>query len=366
MLKTNIGLLKKRAEEVSAHNFHSSYSIFDLILKMHLNPIKLGIKNLESPYQLIEYARNILTDNKQLNKKINSVQQKVNNLELKQKLSKKSNNATDEELQGIAKSNSRLQSLDLLLRTIDSKYSLINGADKKFQSQYDKLSVNLDCNEKYLGNCDEMTQIKSVGSNRSDETLTATERGGDDDDNMAELDDEINDIIRINEALKLKKAVKQTSPKAVTSPIAPSEKYDQFLHNNRSLDGWRSFKIPKQQSKPDDQTKETASSPGSSSSSSNGQQAVNTTNSGSIPRQTSNDSTSSSSSSFIDGDQSNKKSYSASYYHPKKKQFRQYMMENLSSCGEKLFEKVLGNSETLTSANTNQNTNDNNSLFKKF
>ena len=289
-------------------------------------------------------------------------------MELKQKLTK-NKNATDEELQGIAKSNSRLHSLDLLLRTIDSKYSLLNGADKKFQSQYDKLSVNLDCNEKYLGNCDEMSQIKSVGSNRSDETLTATERGCDDDDNMAELDDEINDIIRINEALKLKKAVKQASPKAATSPIAPSEKYDQFLHNNRSLDGWRSFKIPKQQSKPDE--KDTASSPGSSSSSSNGQQAVNTANSSSIPRQTSNDSTSSSSSSFIDGDQSNKKSYSASYYHPKKKQFRQYMMENLSSCGEKLVEKVLANNETLTSAThnsatPNQNANDNSLLLNKF
>ncbi len=195
LLKSNVDLLKRRVEE-------------------------LGIKNLDSPYQLIEYARKILADNKQLNKRIEIVQKKVNSLDLKQK--QQCTAKVDAEC-FLEKSNSRLQSLDKLLRTIDSKYSNLNSLKKPT-----KLAI-----------------LEEDSSARSDDgTLSATEKNDDDDQSMAELDEELGTIEAKNgfDIVPKKKAAK-----FMMSPVNNSEKYGQLLNGNRALDGWRSFKIPKQQ-----------------------------------------------------------------------------------------------------------------------
>jgi len=208
LLKSNVDLLKRRVEE-------------------------LGIKNLDSPYQLIEYARKILADNKQLNKRIEIVQKKVNSLDLKQK--QQCTAKVDAEC-FLEKSNSRLQSLDKLLRTIDSKYSNLNSSKE----------ANTVCLKKPT----KLAILEEDSSARSDDgTLSATEKNDDDDQSMAELDEELRTIEAKNgfDIVAKKKATKFMMSPKVMSSVNNSEKYGQLLNGNRALDGWRSFKIPKQQ-----------------------------------------------------------------------------------------------------------------------
>lgn len=333
--KSNVELLRKRAEE-------------------------LGIKNLESPYQLIEYARKMLSDNKQLNKKIDIVQKKVNNLNFnkhKQVVSGLSKNDSNDGF--LEKTNSRLQNLDLLLKKIDSKYSYA-VSEIKHKNGFKSC---------YFESMNEFS-VKSVESARSaDETLSATEKNDDDDQNMADLDEELKTLnTKYQEDNNVKSVTKKglnsnklNSPKTATPPTLMSpagDKYDQLLNGNRNLDSWRSFKIPKQHKSISEEVDSLKSSilsktqtpipsptlsTSSSSSSTNNRTCESQT---AIPRQISYDSTSSSSSNsfnsknvteFSQGNGNNQntnfsdKSYTNSYYHPKKKQFRQYMMENSNS-----------------------------------
>jgi len=166
-------------------------------------------------------------DNKQLNKRIEIVQKKVNSLDLKQK--QQCTAKVDAEC-FLEKSNSRLQSLDKLLRTIDKKYSNLNSLKKPT-----KLAI-----------------LEEDSSARSDDgTLSATEKNDDDDQSMAELDEELGTIEAKNgfDIVPKKKAAK-----FMMSPVNNSEKYGQLLNGNRALDGWRSFKIPKQQKSTTDET----------------------------------------------------------------------------------------------------------------
>ncbi len=239
LLKSNINLLKKRVEE-------------------------LGIKNLESPYQLIEYARKILNDNRQLTQKIESVNKKVNNLGFNKSLL--ANIASDGGVKkpdsNIEDTNSRLKSLDSLLRKIDLKYARLGGLEIK---QITNGGIVHLIRSESMSNG--VSSVKSVDSARSaDETLSATERvdeeGDDTDDQsgMMELDEELKSIdsiatknpikslsssIRVKQSGSPSKAM--TPPSGTMSPIK-MEKYEQLhMNGNKALNGWRSFKIPKQQ-----------------------------------------------------------------------------------------------------------------------
>ncbi len=305
LLKSNVELLKKRVEE-------------------------LGIKNLETPYQLIEYARKILADNKQLNKRIEIVQRKVNSLNLEQ--NQQFTAKIDAEC-FIEKSNSRLQSLEKLLKTIDTKYSNLSNQNGVNKSSCQKLKRPV----KVIVTADELSSARS-----DDGTMSATEKNDDDDQNLAQLDEELKTLDNKNsfEHVLKKKADRHVMLPKVMSPVNNSEKYGQLLNGNRALDGWRSFKIPKQQkSNTDEMNRSKIGSPIHSTSLLS--PSLNNSNKLSetyltIPRQISDDSTSSSSSNSINSSSKNlsdlihSNSNDKQYYHPKKKQFRQYMMENSS------------------------------------
>jgi hypothetical protein len=321
LLKSNTDLLKKRAEE-------------------------LGIKNLESPAQLIEYARKMLTDNKQLNKKIDIVQKKVDDLNIKHKQPQQVNNNNNNNF--IEDSSSRLKNLDHLLKKIDSKYSHPSSSSKKKSKATS------------IQNSEGMNNNEETSLDAMDETLSATEKNDDDEPNMAELDEEIKTIESKNHTPKKQGSnnametsyTKLLSPKLMSNSVVSSvqnNKYDQLLNGDRNLDGWRSFKIPKQHKVISDEmkTQTPISSPTLSTSSSNSSnRPLDDNNTQSIPRQISNDSNSSSSNSLnsstktdvnvtsinnINLNNINSNSNDKTYYHPKKKQFRQYMMENSNS-----------------------------------
>lgn len=211
LMKSNVELLKKRVEE-------------------------LGIKNLESPYQLIEYARSIITDNKLLNRKIEIVEKKVNGLNFKQKESASANLKTDSSEDLLEKTSSRLQNLDALLKKIDLKYRNLSS---------DFLGAHFKIAPKTL----EERSVKS-----DDGTLSATEKNDDDDQNMAELDEELKTIdskCSGEDMMKTTKKLNKLMSPTIMSP-GGGDKYEQLLNGNRSLDGWRSFKIPKQQKTSDE------------------------------------------------------------------------------------------------------------------
>lgn len=311
LLKTNVGLLKKRVEE-------------------------LGIRHFESPYQLIEYARKILTDNRQLTQKIDSVQKKVNNLSFNKNMLANIASASDS---GNAKqsfmedTNSRLKSLDSLLRKIDLKYARLGGVELKKLTNGKARSIGDD-------------RVNSTESARSaDETLSANDRmeNDDDRDTADDLDEELKTLDSSLSA-KASKNKHQSGQKSTMSPAKAIA--DQILNggNSNSLHGWRSFKIPKQNSQASGNTKAQTpiASPALSTSSTSSSQTNKDTPQPNL--QTSSQPDSQTLSMNSTQQNSNDKAYnnnsnnnttnsssSSSYYHPKKKQFRQYMMESQES-----------------------------------
>lgn len=163
------------------------------------------------------------------------MQKKVNCLSFKSITNETKSNG--ETIGSIEKSNDRLQNLDKLLRKIDSKYTCFNISSEKSKKSLNLTSPVVEYSEY---------------ARSADDTLSATEKIDDDDQNLAELDEELTTL----EPKIQKKINKITKPsKLFASPIqASGDKYDNILNGNRnSLDSWRSFKIPKQQKNDDTQ-----------------------------------------------------------------------------------------------------------------
>lgn len=150
------------------------------------------------------------------------MQKKVNGLNFNSTASADLN-ANEDTIGSIEKSNDRLRNLDMLLRKIDSKYTCFNKSKK---------SLNI---------ASPVLEYTECGRS-ADDTLSATEKIDDDDQNLAELDEELTTL----ESKPQKKINKSIPPKGFASPSG--DKYDNILNGNRnSLNSWRSFKIPKQQ-----------------------------------------------------------------------------------------------------------------------
>lgn len=298
LLRNNVGLLKKRVEE-------------------------LGIRHLESPYQLIEYARKILTDNRQLTQKIDSVQKKVNNLSFnKNMLANIASDSGNGKQSFVEDTNSRLKSLDSLLRKIDLKYTRLGGLEiKKVVANGKTQSIDNEL-------------VNSVESGRSaDETLSATERMENDDDRdiTDDLDEELK-TLDSSVSTKSPKSKHQLGQKSSMSPSAKSMTVQLLNGGSNSLHGWRSFKIPKQNSHVAKAQTPIASPALSTSSTSS---SLTNKDTSLLPTQDNSQAINSSQHHSNSNDKvynaNNSISSSSSYYHPKKKQFRQYMMESQES-----------------------------------
>lgn len=299
ILKQDIILLKKRAEE-------------------------LGIECLESPKQLMDYARKMLNTHFKLLEHINSIQKQINSLEIKQS-----------ECNG----QSQLSTKATLLNTSNTRLRNTFDSLEKF-SNYFNLNQKLDLQNLIRTTTEECLStpcqngVRSVESAKStDETLTATERGDDDlvDDEDYEYDEDAH-----------KKSNNKQKSKTVQPP--PRIKYEKYLDQEATNQNWRNFKIPK---KTQQQQQQTGNDDGSSTSkpagphTPPGSPTLSTSSSTSSANSLNNHHNSSSANaeqnkytSMNDSMHPNtstglhsKQQYS-SYYHPKKNQFRQYMMEN--------------------------------------
>lgn len=299
LLRNNVGLLKKRVEE-------------------------LGIRHLESPYQLIEYARKILTENRQLTQKIDSVQKKVNNLSFNKNMLANIASASDSgngKQSFMEDTNSRLKSLDSLLRKIDLKYARLGGLEIKKIANGKTQSIDNEL-------------VSSVESGRSaDETLSATERMDDEDRDITDdLDEELK-TLDSSISTKGLKSKHQSGQKSSMSPSAKSMAEQLLNGGSNSLHGWRSFKIPKQNSQVAKAQTPIASPALSTSSTSS---SLTNKDTSMLPTACHTQDNSQATNSTQHHSNSNDKVYSStssssSYYHPKKKQFRQYMMESQES-----------------------------------
>nr|QDF21436.1 histone-lysine N-methyltransferase, H3 lysine-79 specific-like protein [Brachionus koreanus] len=271
MIKNNIVLLKQRASE-------------------------LGIKDLQSPNDLIQYAKDILSQHRVLEQKINSILDTVSNKNNQNPIIK-----SDEKKlldQFVSKHDSFLQTNETTLTRTedDSKSAHQNPGD-----------------------------IKSVSSISADETMTATER--------ADEDEEILSNGREKETSQKENESQNGCKKSLSKPLRPhsnpsasSKSIMDKIFQNDKTDSLKSFKIPKQSRKEhnnleyydkDYSTSLTNSIPNAGSF-----YETTTSRSGKHNRNLSGDLEFSSSPSY----QPESKSY-PNYYHPKKK----YMMENSNS-----------------------------------
>lgn len=191
----------------------------------------------------------------------------------------------------------------------------------------------------------QVNDLKSVGSNHStDETLTATERGDEEDEDMnMNINDELNNTNEVND-IDQDQAIKtdqKSIPKSNSNKVQNHKSLmDKIFHTTDS--SLRNFKIPKQTRQQNGNQVDKSISPGlysssssSSSSSSNRSPPPAFETNIARPDSKSNTSFSSSNSPLISSqtDMSNQGQNKApsTYYHPKKNQFRQYMMENSNS-----------------------------------
>jgi hypothetical protein len=238
LLKANVSLLKARAAE-------------------------LGIKDLKSPHELIEYAKEILTEHEDLVQKIKTMQQKVDSLQNGKNGKKLPESASEDKQQ----KNSAIYSK--LLNVIDPKKAneakgLKLPPGKKSEKENSELSAENKVDELKLPIAD----ARSVGSN---ETLTATERGDDDIDNDDDLMSDNNKEQDSNESANLDSSLRRgeadlNESKSKSSPTSSSSSkddkaennnnsskktakasYDKYLPKdaNKSGENLRNFKIPK-------------------------------------------------------------------------------------------------------------------------
>ena len=310
LLKANVSLLKARAAE-------------------------LGIKDLKSPHELIEYAKEILTEHEDLVQKIKTMQQKVDSLQSKNGKKLPESGQSEDRAQP---KNSAIYSK--LLNVIDPKKS--NEAAKGLKmpppskkSESSELSAeNNKADELKLPT----TDARSVGSN---ETLTATERGDDDIDNDDDLMSDNNKEQDSNESANLDSSIRRgeadlNESKSKSSPTSSSSSkddkaennnnkktakasYDKFLPKdaNKSGENLRNFKIPKNATNAKAKNK---SPPRSPSSPNNSRKTSSEPNRMDKNKHKNEHSASHSPSSFSADNQHK-------YMHPKKK----YMMENSSN-----------------------------------
>ncbi|RNA12112.1 histone-lysine N- H3 lysine-79 specific isoform X2 [Brachionus plicatilis] len=191
MIKNNISLLKQRAAE-------------------------LGIKNLKSPGDLIKCAKDILSQHKILEQKINSILDTVSNKKYQNPLS-----TSDEKTilsQFLSNNESSIETNEKIVLKLedDAKCAVPNPSD-----------------------------IKSVSSNSADETMTATERADDDEEVLSngrekETHQKENDIQNGSSKLLPKPSRPHSNPSLSSKSIM-----DKMFHNDKT-DSLKSFKIPKQ------------------------------------------------------------------------------------------------------------------------
>ncbi len=280
LLKSNVSLLKMRAAE-------------------------LGIKDLKSPYELIQCAQDILNNHQMIMNKINTLQSTVNKLELRTTI----NNS----IQTNTKSNKE-----------ETTHKHTKTSSNKLNNSKDDLFVSRKSNQKDVNHKLDML----MGSVRTESTSTLK--------NFKIPKKEFD----MSSTSSLANQQKASVGRNITPPGSPSSTSTSSSHSSSS-------NVSKNKHINYEQQNTLLPTNEMTTFRNNEMQFLpERSNSIELSRQTSCDSpvSSSSSSSLTntnlnsDGAYQNSKSY-PNYYHPKKNQFRQYMMESNSSAKSSLFNK---------------------------
>lgn len=331
----------------------------------------LGISNFSSPYDLIKFARDILSDHEYLVQKIKYLQQSIDNSEMRfnKKPANDSENSNRDEIENnqTAILNKILDKLhpsntDEKINSSKSQKNISRLLTKNETKEYNQLEKN-DDSEICHKNDDELNAINSLNSNQiieiksieSNETVTATEKEDvENEDNIEDFNLDVeskekNDSVRRSSvdskkssiesfdesrvfiknselnSNKIDKSCNKSSHKKtnISNNYSSKQSIDQiFSKDIDKTDSLKNFKIPKQhidKSKPNESINRTLSSENSAeltrSNFFNSKNQINLIN-------------------YSNSDMSHQNKSYAPYYHPKKNQFRQYMMESISTNSE--------------------------------
>ncbi len=137
------------------------------LIKLNVNTLKLkscelGIKELKSPYDLIQYARDLLNDKENLEQQVKAMQEKIDTLMIKQ--SNRIANAN--ETSNIKEEKKQSVMLNMILNKIDPQVQL-NGAKQPLSNK--QSAANVETTEKPNHKELETVKAKATANGKIDE-----------------------------------------------------------------------------------------------------------------------------------------------------------------------------------------------------